>query len=172
MQTNPRLAHWANVLRGLTIATMVVLPVFIIFGLFATLTGGAALPALQGEAPQMNRLFAALIGLLSPAILLWTLNEMRQLFTAFMHGDVLTDASAALIRRIGQGFLALAVAPILIGPAQSLLLSLANPPGQRSIALSIESDMVFFALSGGLIIVIGWAMREASAVAAENRAFV
>ncbi len=30
----------------------------------------------------------------------------------------------------------------------------------------------FFALAAGLLIVIGWAMRDASDVAAENRAFV
>ena len=70
------------------------------------------------------------------------------------------------------GFLALAIVPFVLIPVQSVLLSWANPAGQRSLTVSLSTAMLGFALAAGLLIVIGWAMRDASDVAAENRAFV
>ncbi|MFK7834988.1 MAG: hypothetical protein AB8B60_02100 [Sulfitobacter sp.] len=42
----------------------------------------------------------------------------------------------------------------------------------EDIAVYLDSEMFFFAAAGGLIIITGWAMREASDLASENRAFV
>ena len=165
----------AGVLRGITIAAMVVLPLAILGGLIAIpLTPDVLSVDItpSPDATRMQLMLAAGLSLLRPLILLWTLNEMRKLFGAYNTGDVLTDHAARLIQRIGQGFVAMAVVPFLVQPVQSVLLTLANPPGQRSLAIGLDSEMIFFILSGGLIIVIGWAMREASAAAAENRAIV
>ncbi|MEO1640056.1 MAG: hypothetical protein AAFU41_12525 [Pseudomonadota bacterium] len=163
---------WAAILRGLTVAAIVVLPITIALGLAMALPSMLPATAQADAARGWQLSVAVLVGLLNPAILLWVLNQMRLLFDAYTKGAVLTADNAALIQRIGQGFLALACAPLFIQPVQTVLLTLSNPPGQRSLSIGVESDMVFFALSGGLIIVIGWAMKEASSVAAENRAFV
>lgn len=111
-------------------------------------------------------------GLIPLAILLLTLNQMRHLFAIFAFGDALTVLAARRVRRIGQGFLALATAPLLIRPIQSVLLTWNADPGQREIAISLDSNMLGFALVSGLLIVIGWAMAHAAAMAEENRAFV
>lgn len=171
-------SKWAAVLRGLTIAAMVVLPITIIGGLlslpFVPDSLGDTVSGITPSADVSRTQMVLVVGLslISPLILLHTLNEMRKLFDAYVAGDVLTEGSAKLILRIGQGFLALAIVPFLLRPIQSVLLTMANPPGQRSLAIGIDSDMLFFALAGGLITVIGWAMRAASEVAAENKAFV
>lgn len=165
----------AGILRGVTIAAMIVLPVTITGGLLTTPLVPEALSGdflVSPDATRAQLITAVVLNLLSPVILIWTLNEMRKLFGAYVEGNILTDHCARLIQRIGQGFLALSIVPFVLRPIQSGLLTLANPPGQRSIAIGLDSDMIFFALSGGLIIVIGWAMREASAVATENRSFV
>ncbi|MEL6683192.1 MAG: hypothetical protein AAFQ09_11180 [Pseudomonadota bacterium] len=127
---------------------------------------------LSEDTTRIQIVAALSLGLINPLILVFTLNAMRKLFAAYKKGEVLTDGSALLIQRIGQGFLALALATFLLRPIQVLLLTITNPPGQRSIAIAVNSEMIFIALSGGLILVIGWAMREASAAAAENRSFV
>ncbi len=173
-----RVSKWAAVLRGITIAAMVVLPITIIGGLFNTplvpqaLNGALEGVAVSPDATRGQLIAVVALNLISPLILLLTLNEMRKLFGAYIAGQVLTESSARLIQRIGQGFLALAIVPFILRPIQSVLLTLANPPGERSLAVGLDSDMIFFALSGGLIMVIGWAMREASDVASENRSFV
>lgn len=165
----------AGVLRGVTIAAMIILPVTITGGLLTTPLIPDALSGdftVSPDATQAQLVAVTVLNLLSPLILIWTLNEMRKLFGNYVDGDILTDQCARLIQRIGQGFLALAIVPFILRPIQSVLLTLANPPGERSVAIGLTSDMIFFALAGGLIVIIGWAMREASAVASENRSFV
>lgn len=173
-----RVTTLASILQGFTIAAMIGLPLAIISGLLTTplspevvaqsLPGISAAP--DATMPQLVTVVA--LNLLSPLILLLALNQMRQLFGHYAKGEVLSHRCARRIQRIGQGLLALAILPLAVQPIQSVLLTLANPPGQRSVSVGINSEMLFFALAGGLIIVIGWAMREASDVAAENRTFV
>jgi len=169
---------WAAILRGITIGAMIVLPIAILGGLITTPLLPEALNIALGDitvSPDATRtqlISVVALNLISPLILFLTLNEMRKLFSAYVDGQVLTEASARLILKVGQGFLALAIVPFVIKPMQSVLLTLANPPGERSLAIGLDSDMMFFALSGGLLIVIGWAMREASDVASEYKSFV
>ena len=171
-------SKWARIMRGLTVAAMAALPLAILGGLLTTplelsaVRDAFADAPLSAEATRGQLIAVVALNLISPLILILTLNEMRKFFAAYAAGGVLTNANARLIQRIGQGFLALAIAPFILRPIQTVLLTLANPPGQRSIAITVDSDMLFFALAGGLIIVIGWAMREASDVAAENKSFV
>lgn len=171
-------SRWAAILRGFTIAAMIVLPVAITGELLNTpLVPEALSGSLNGitaspDATRGQMFTAVALTLISPFILLLTLNEMRKLFSEYIKGHVLTEASARLIQRIGQGFLALAIVPFVLRPVQAILMTLANPPGERSLAIGLDSDMIFFALSGGLIVVIGWAMREASDIVAENKSFV
>ena len=105
-------------------------------------------------------------------VLLWTLDQMRRLFGVFARGEVLSLAAATRILSIGRGLVALAGLTILVGAAQSALLSMAAPPGQRLLAIGISQSEVGFLLAGGLMTLIGWAMAEAAAVAEENRGFV
>ena len=170
-----KVSKLARVLGWLTVAGMILLPLAII----VTMASGPLTPEalnihlpVSPDATATQILAAVGIGLINPIILIWTLNEMRKLFASYSHGEVLTDRCARLIQHIGQGFLALAIANFVLRPVQMVLLTMANPLGERVLAIGFNSDMIFFGLSGGLIIVIGWAMRAASEVAAENRAFV
>lgn len=175
MQNLNRVVKLAGVLGWATVAVMVVLPV----GLGVALVTTPLTPEhwyidlpVSPDATRTQLATALILGLIAPLILLLTLNEMRKLFAAYRQGEVLTDHCARLIQRIGQGFLTLAIVSFVVYPIQSVLLSFANPPGDRSLMIGLDNEMVFFALSGGLMIVIGWAMREASDVAAENRSFI
>lgn len=169
---------WARILEWATVINLVVIPIAIIGVLFTTpitpdtLAQKLANVAVSPSASPLQVYVAVGLDLIPSIILLFTLNKMRQLFGSYRQGQILTDQSALLIQRIGQGFLSLAVAPFLLQPILSVVLSFANLPGERSVSISLNSEMFFFAAAGGLIIIIGWAMREASDMASENRAFV
>ncbi|NSX53653.1 DUF2975 domain-containing protein [Parasulfitobacter algicola] len=169
---------WARNLEWLTMISLIVIPVAIAATLFTTPITPDMLDqrletfAVSPNISQPEMYIAVTLNLIPVIILLFTLNTMRQLFGLYRQGQILTDTCARLIQRIGQGFLALALAPFLLNPMLSYILSRANPSGERSISVSLNSDMFFFAIAGGLIIIIGWALREASDLAAENRAFV
>jgi hypothetical protein len=169
---------WARILEWATIIGLVTIPIAIIGALFSTpITLDTVAQKLENIAvsPATTPLqvyVAVGLNLIPPIILLFTLNRMRQLFGSYRQGQILTDQSALLIQRIGQGFLSLAVVPFVLQPILSVVLSFANPSGERSVSINLNSEMFFFAAAGGLIIIIGWAMREASDMASENRAFV
>ncbi|PJI93074.1 hypothetical protein BC777_1942 [Yoonia maricola] len=169
------LSKRAGLLRWLTIIGMVLLPLAVALSLMTSPLTPATVQVdfpVSPDATQSQLQIALALGLLKLVILLFTLNAMRKLFTAYAAGEVLTDHCALLIQRIGQGFLALAAASFVLRPLQMLVLTMANPPGQRSIAIGVNSEIIFFALSGALIVIIGWAMREASDIATENKSFV
>jgi len=169
------LAKWLHVA---TLFYMVVLPVGVVVSLIIapvdvqTAQARIATVAVSQNATQAQLWIAVVLQCLPVVVLLWTLNQMRLLFVSYRRKDVLTDACARLVQRIGFGFLGLAIVPFALIPVQSVLLSWANPAGQRSLTVGFTTDMLGFALAAGLLIVIGWAMRDASDVAAENRAFV
>lgn len=173
-----RVEKWARVLQWITAIALVAIPVAIIAGLLRTPITPAALDiALENHTvspltTQVQVYLALVIMLIPPVIMMFTLNAMRQLFGFYRQSQVLTERCAHLIQRIGQGFLCLALMRFLMRPMLSGLLSLANPPGEREISVNLNGEMFFFAVLGGFIIIIGWAMREASEVASENRAFV
>ena len=170
------LARWSRHLRVATIAALVALPVGALAMLLSDAPGFTALAASlsvppEALAPRLAPLVLAL-AFAPTLVLLWVLDRMRQLFGAFAGGAVLTSQAARFIRQIGQGFLVLAILPLLTRPALTVLLTAGAEPGQRVLALGVDSRMAAFALLAGLLVVIGWAMGQAAEAAAENRAFV
>ena len=125
-----------------------------------------------GPESTTARLGALLVGLLPLVIFVWTLEQMRGLFQTYAHGAVLTAEAAQRIVDIGKGFLALALAPLVVKPVTSVLSSLGNPRGERELVLTVDSNTFFFALISGLLIVIGFAMRQAAEMAEDHRAIV
>ena len=178
MTTPPRLHRLASLLGIATRATMALVlfaAAFVLWQSPPVPANAAALYPGRAVAPGIAAphlwLALALSGLLLAA-LLWTLDQMRRLFDGFRAGEVLTPAAAARISAIGRGLALLAVLTVVVGAAQSVLLSLAAPPGQRQLAIGISQSEIGFLLAGGLMTLIGWAMGEAAALAEENRGFV
>lgn len=111
-------------------------------------------------------------GLVPMLAWLWTLDQMRRLFGCYKTGAVLTNQSARFIQRIGVGCMAVALAQMVLIPIQSLILTYANPVGERAISVGLNSDMLGFLIVAGMMTVIGWAMGEAAAAANENKGFI
>ena len=178
MPQKHRLENLSRILEWATTFSLIAIPVATIVSLSVSPITPEVLGQKLGNlavspAATTAQIYAAVALTLVPlAILLFTLNTMRRLFACYRQGRVLTDSCAALIQRIGHGFLALALAPFVLRPVASVLLTIGNAPDARALSIAISSEMVFFALAGGLITVIGWAMGEAADVASENRAFI
>lgn len=105
-------------------------------------------------------------------VAIYVLLQVHQLFDIYRAGDLLSAAAATRISRIGKGTLLLAIASVLAHPVLTVLLTSANPVGQRAVSLALSSNDASLLLLAGLLTVIGRALREAAAVAAENKAFV
>ena len=136
-------AKLASVLHGLTVAALVLLPIAIVGTIAVTPLVPDSLNTTLQVSPDITRtqmILFLIVNLISPLILIWTLNEMRKLFGAYAKGEILTDRCAGLILRIGKGLLALAVASFVIRPIETVLVTLANQPGDRSLSIGLASE--------------------------------
>lgn len=107
-------------------------------------------------------IIATLIG--SPTLIpmAMALLQMRGLFGRYRAGEILSDACARHILRIGQSLIAFCALLIFTPTLQILALTADNPDGQKIVSISIDGAMIGLGLAGGLLVTIGWVMREAS----------
>jgi multisubunit Na+/H+ antiporter MnhC subunit len=178
MDKSNRVHRLAGVLYAASIVVMIFVGLGTLIGIGVSFPTAEALQnsfpaiAVAPDIPQSLIVASVVVGVVPVAIWLWTLNQMRRLFGGYKTGAVLTDQSAHHIQRIGLGFMGIALVQLALVPIQGLILTWANPVGQRALSVGITSDMLGFLLAAGLMTVIGWAMREAAQAASENEAFI
>lgn len=105
---------------------------------------------------------ATLIGGTTLIPMALALLHMRSLLGRYRAGEILSDACARHILRIGQALIAFCVLLIITPTLQILALTADNADGQKIVSIGIDGAMVGLGLAGGLLVVIGWVMREAS----------
>lgn len=93
------------------------------------------------------------------------LHQAYELFDGYRLGRVFTADAAQRIRRIGFSALALAVLRPATTTALGLVLTTANPPGQRMLVIGFSIEDLMLAAFGGLIVAIGHVMVMANALA-------
>lgn len=96
----------------------------------------------------------------------------RLLFASYEKGEVFTSRAASHIRLVGLAMLTSAVLSVAVHTLGSVLLTYDNAAGSRAVVVSVSGDTYLLLLAGGLLIVIGWVMREAARLSEENRQFV
>lgn len=173
-----RRARWARILSGATLAAMVIavagslwiwLDPELVRRVLAPRIGLASHPVTVTPAIQ-----ALGIAVSAPplALLVYLLMQARAVFAGFTAGISFSDLVAVRVWRIGL----ILVLKGLISPfwraGAGALLTIANPGGQRVIVLEIGIDDILWAIVGGLLIAIGWTLREAARIAEENASFV
>ena len=168
----------SDVLYWVTWACLLAMPlVFIVFastGYFSASSAVAAFPEIHvsDELPPIRATAASGIGLviwLLFGLMLW---QTQHLFQLFRSGGALTEAAARRIRAIGALATALALMQVLVTMTQILILTSANPPGERVLALHVSSHEIGLIVFGGLLLAIGHVLTEAAAAVAENKEFV
>lgn len=119
-----------------------------------------------------TRALAFAVSMIPMAVLLTLLHQAYGLFDAFRLGNLFPAHAPIRLRRIGWCILALAVLRPITSTMVGLILTSANSPGQRILALSFSIDDIMIAAIGGLVLAIGHVMTEAARVADDNRQIV
>lgn len=178
---NPRLQRIAKVSRALSWLT-----------LFLMIAGPAAVLGLvlfdpsnldrmlieglstSGEAvlTPITRVLAILLSLVPLALVITALFVLHRLFQGFALGAALAPESGQRLKRVGIVVAALAPTTIVIGILGSVVVSWANAPGKREVAVGLHADDITVLVFGLLLVVLGWILEEAAIVADENRQFV
>lgn len=176
MPASPIVRRWATVLNVLALVAFGILILALGLGaLFADLPSdlraAAGIPEDTDLSP-LRRIAVAAISALPTLAMLYVLWQMHGLFTRYAKGETLSAACAGHIGRIGVGLLASAVLEVITRPAAIAVASLVNPPGSRVLAISLTSPDLALVLAGGLMLCIGWVMRDAARIAEDNAGFV
>ncbi len=98
------------------------------------------------------------------------LRAMVRLFDSYRAGEVLSLANADSILRIGRALILVAIFTVVLPTLQTLILGWNAP--QKVLSIAFDGGTLGFLLAAGLLTVIGWALREAARVKAENEGFV
>ena len=158
-------------------ALAMILPVAVVgFWLLApleTLATAAPLPAAVFDKLDLaGRAGAAVIGAIPLAVLVWALLRVRQTFIAFAAGRIFSSEAIAGLRDFAIGVGVSALAKPLVTMLLSLYLTWGQPQGQRQLVVMLGSDTLLFVLFAAIFLSATWIMRQAAAVAEENRQFI
>jgi hypothetical protein len=176
MQDQTRLQTLSGMLYWVALVLSVTLPIVVLIyaGKWVTdpaslLSRGPDLPPGTVVTPVQAGLVSA-VALASVLPMVAALRGMVRLFSRYREGDVLSLENAEAILRIGRAMLLVALFTVLMPTLQTLILSWSAP--QRTLSIGLDSGTLGFLMAAGLLTVIGWAMRDAAAVKAENEGFV
>ncbi|MEQ9814765.1 MAG: hypothetical protein RLO50_18455 [Azospirillaceae bacterium] len=100
---------------------------------------------------------------------LWCTSRM---FGALTEAEPLSETAARWMTRASLAFLATAVTPVVLHPLTVLALTMANPPGQRALSISLGSADLLALLVAGIMFMTGRVLAVAAEIRADQRAFV
>jgi hypothetical protein len=176
MQDHQRLRNLSGFLYWVALVLSVALPLLVLIHAGKAVTDPASLlsraPGLPPGSPVTSAQagLVAAVALLSVLPMVAALRGMVRLFARYREGEVLSLENADTIQRIGRAMLLVALFTVLVPTLQTLILSWNAP--QKKLSIGLDSGTLGFLMAAGLLTVIGWAMREAAAIKAENEGFV
>lgn len=176
MPDQTRLARLSGALYWVALALSALLPVIVLVHAGKGVSDPTSLldraPLVPAATPvsTLQAGLVAAVALVSVVPMVAALHGMVRLFAAYRDGEVLSGENADTILTIGRNFLIVAAFTVLVPTLQTLILGW--NAAQRVLAIGLDQGTLGFLLAAGLLTVIGWAMREAAAVKAENAGFV
>ncbi|MDP3195960.1 DUF2975 domain-containing protein [Tabrizicola sp.] len=171
-----RLQRLSGALYWVALGLSVLLPVIILIYAGKAVTDPASLLSRAPSVPAGTVVTSAQAGLVSALALVAVLpmvaalRGMVRLFDNYRAGEVLNVQNSATILRIGRNLLLVALFAVLVPTLQTLVLSWNAP--QKILAIGLDGGTLGFLVTAGLLTVIGWALREAAQVKAENEGFI
>lgn len=116
---------------------------------------------------------AGLVSLVPALIFIGAMWSVRTLFRVLGRAETVFHPTApSLLKRIGLLAVAAAVAGSVVRMTVALLMTSANPPGQRQLVLSVSSGDVTALVVGLLMLAFALVMREGIRLDEDNRSIL
>lgn len=176
MQDQHRLQTLSGILYWVALVLSVALPLVVLLYAGNWVTDPASLAGISPDLPPetpVTMLQAGLVAgvaLVSVLPMVAALRGMVRLFARYREAEVLSVENAETILQIGRAMVLVALFTVITPTLRTLILSWNAP--QKTLSIGLDSGTLGFLMAAGLLTVIGWAMREAAAVKAENAGFV
>jgi hypothetical protein len=172
-----KIARLSYILKQLASLAMIVLPLYLIS--YWMLDGlPSMVPDLGDIAFSKSQLspLARWCGLLVMAIpvvtALLALRYLRRLFCLYEKMEIFSRRCVKCIRRFGWTLLIGQLLYPLYCALMSLVLTSANPPGERAVVISVGLTQLGLMAAAGMILLISWVMEEGKKLQDEQAATV
>lgn len=113
------------------------------------------------------RTVTALVAAIPLMMLIYGLWQIKRLFQLFGDGSYFTIEGSQHLLKFGAALLLAAPAGVVTRAISSVLLTMQNEEGSRHLVLQAGSNDYFMIVLGGLLLAVGWVMREAARMASE-----
>ena len=117
-------------------------------------------------------ILAGVVSLMPVAIFVAAMWAVRSLFLLFGRSQIFDPAAPRLLVRLGGLAIAAAVAGIVVRTLVILIMTSANPPGQRQLVIEIGSNEISSLVAGLLFLAFALVVQESLRIQDENRSFV
>ena len=178
MTRSERVRRVSRLMRLICTLAIFVIPLGLA-GLWATFDLWAAshpelmhLGKLARPMPAPILLSGFLISMIPGSIALFAVWRLRRLFGLYAGGEIFTAGNVRCLRDFALAVMGLALAKPVTGALLSVVLTLANPPGQRQLAIQFGSSEVTTLFVGGVFLTIAWVMDAGREMAEDSARIV
>jgi len=115
------------------------------------------------------QLIGFLISLLPLSALIYGLINIRKLFSFYQEGVIFSFEHVNIFKRTSKALILWVMLSILYESAKSILFSMGNPPGQRTVSIGFSSPEITTLVVAGIVFVIAWVMDEGRIITEEQQ---
>lgn len=115
-----------------------------------------------------TQLLAALVSMIPISVAVYGANLLKKLFRLYETGMIFCPEAANHFKQLGHSLFYWVLANLIYTPLISVVLSLHNPPGERLIVAQFGSPDIATLITGAIVLLISWVMKEASSLEEEQ----
>lgn len=115
------------------------------------------------------RLIGFLVSLLPLSALVYGLINIRKLFSFYQNGEIFSFEHVNIFKRTSKALILWVFLSIFYESAKSILFSMGNPPGQRTVSIGFSSPEITTLVVAGIVFVIAWVMDEGRIITEEQQ---
>jgi hypothetical protein len=117
-------------------------------------------PLIPSPLSAKLRLIGFAISLFPLSALLYGLMNIRNLFSFYKNGVIFSFEHVNIFKKISKALFWWVLLSILYESGKSVLFSLGNPPGQRTLSITFDSSEATTLFIAGIVFLIAWVMDE------------
>ncbi len=165
MENRDRIRSASKKFRFMLLFVLIAIPVlnagiWIFFNYLPEAFVREMIPVSVGKLSPGTCLAGFLVSMIPSGVAMIGIYVLIRLFRLYENAQIFTPENVRCFRNLGRILMIWAAAGILYDPMISLALTLANPPGQRMITVSLGSPDITALLVGGIISLMAWVMEE------------
>lgn len=116
----------------------------------------------------LTRLLGFIATMLPAGIFMYALFQLIKLFQHYERGEIFILDNVGRYRKLGYSLFAWVIGGLLYSALISFIMTFQNVGEEKIIGISINGTDIAAAITGGIILLIAWVMKEAQEISEEH----